>query len=322
MNKSLSRSFKNEFGNQYDEAIADRVKHLISKDKSVWEDWDIQFMGTIKMIQGDDETAILEKSDIVIKKLKAAKTAGKLTLSLLPKFKAKDISPIMDEILLRGSNMDYHPILRLNLTGTSINGKMMRVLVNTILDHTKYPYLQWLNFTQSGLKSTTSNKKKKDEQKGGDEQKDELYGLSTIDILAVGLKKNKTLKFLHLNKNPSIKEDGFKTILESITNHPSLRCLWYNSNRMNAGHTKILGEWLSTNPNLPRISMEHNGITDVMFIDVVDGLAKNKTVFELNVAKNDISDEGMAAFRFVDRVFCVECIPSYGGLNYIALKLL
>ena len=46
---------------------------------------------------------------------------------------------------------------------------------------------------------------------------------------------------------------------------------------MNNGHTKTLGDY--------RISMEHNDITIVMFIEAVDELAKNKIVFGLNAAK-------------------------------------
>ena len=44
--------------------------------------------------------------------------------------------------------------------------------------------------------------------------------------------------------------------------------------------------------------MEHNGITDEMFINIVQGLSKNKTMFEINVAKNEIGDQGLAALRY------------------------
>merc|ERR1712130_290384 len=120
MNKSLSLSFRNAFGNEYDDLIAERVKDVIPKDQKekIWENWNVEFMGTIKMFQGNDETAILSKSEIVIKKLKNSKVSGKLTLSMLPKFGSKDLRPICDEILVRGRNMTYYPILRLNLMGT------------------------------------------------------------------------------------------------------------------------------------------------------------------------------------------------------------
>eukprot|EP01084_Bolivina_argentea_P012909 24185_1 len=188
MNKSLSLSYMNEFGNQYDEELRDRVKHLLEqKDKKVWDNWEIQFMGTIKMIQGNDESTIVEKSSIVIHKLESSPFAGKLTLSLLPKFFKKDISPIMNNILSRGLNLKYHPIVRLNLTGTHLNCAMMKILCNTILDHNKYKYLKWLNFTQCGL--TTKIKKKKKNKKNitesKDEEKDELYGLYVCTVLSI-----------------------------------------------------------------------------------------------------------------------------------------
>merc|ERR1712154_201557 len=109
--------------------------------EKIWENWNVEFMGTIKMFQGNDETAILSKSEIVTKKLKNSKVSGKLTLSMLPKFGSKDLRPICDEILVRGRNMTYYPILRLNLMGTRMGPNMMRVLVNTLFDHNKYPYL-------------------------------------------------------------------------------------------------------------------------------------------------------------------------------------
>ena len=57
------------------------------------------------------------------------------------------------------------------------------------------------------------------------------------------------------------------------------------------------------------------------FSDIVDGLSNNKIVFELNIAKSDISDEGMAAIRFVDLVLCLEYIVLCEELNSIALNL-
>merc|ERR1712176_74498 len=98
-----------------------------------------------------------------------------------------------------------------------------------------------------------------------------------------------------LSKNPSIDANGFKTILDSISNHPSLRCLRYNSNRMTVEHAQVLSAWLATNPNLPRIGLEHSTITDVMFVEICRGLAQNHIVFELNVAKNSIGDQGIEA---------------------------
>ena len=225
-----------DVGNHYDEILSERVKHLTKeKGKSIWPEWEIRFMGTIKMIQGDDE--VLSKSDIVTKRLSATKFAGKLTLSLLPKFKSNDLSPIMDHILHRGSDMSYYPICRLNLTGTAMNGKMMKVLINTVLDDRKYKYLEWLNFTQCGITSKLKKKKLK-KNANADEKEDEMERLDLCSLLAVGLRKNKSLKFLFLSKNPSIDPVGLKVILEAISNHPSLRCLRYNTNQMSMGHAQ------------------------------------------------------------------------------------
>ena len=117
--------------------------------------------------------------------------------------------------------------------------------------------------------------------------------------MAVGLRKNKTLKFLYLNKNPSIGTKGLKAILESVSDHESLRLIRYHSNQMTMGHAQVWGQWLGTNPNLPRISFENNGMTDAMFSWIVKGLSTNSTVFELSVPQNRIGDDGIAALRFV-----------------------
>eukprot|EP00484_Ammonia_sp_Unknown_P021106 CAMPEP_0197036304 /NCGR_PEP_ID=MMETSP1384-20130603/13855_1 /TAXON_ID=29189 /ORGANISM="Ammonia sp." /LENGTH=74 /DNA_ID=CAMNT_0042466471 /DNA_START=17 /DNA_END=237 /DNA_ORIENTATION=+ len=73
MHHSLSRSWKNKDADDYDEIRNDRVKHLLKQTGGtrIWPEWEVQFMGTIKMIQGDDESAVLEKSGIVIKQLEA-----------------------------------------------------------------------------------------------------------------------------------------------------------------------------------------------------------------------------------------------------------
>merc|ERR1712228_12614 len=228
-------------------------------------------------------------------RLTATKMAGKLTLSLLPKFKSNDVSPIMSNILLRGSDMSYYPICRLNLTGTAMNGKIMKILINTILDDRQYKYLTWLNLTQTGLSSKLKKKKKKKKNEEEDEKEDGLERLDLCSLLAVGLKKNKSLKYLFLSKNPSIDADGFDVILQSISKHPSLRCLRYNTNQMTMGHAQVLSKWFATNPSLPQIGMEHSNINDLMFIEMMKGLAQNNTVFDLNVAKNSIGDEGIEA---------------------------
>jgi len=295
MNKSLSRSFRTAYGNQHDDALERRVKPfkdwvMSEYGTTQWLNWAIRFNGTLKMIQGDDENVD------VVQSLRQNKLAGSLKLTLLPKLKAKDLSPITDELLRRGSDLDYHPIVQLNLTGTAIKPAMLRVLVHSVLDHQKYPWLTELNLTQTGLSDKVKNRKsKKTESKADDEANDELHGLDACTLLAVGLRKNKALKCLYLNKNPSIGPEGLQTILESISKHDSLRLVRYNSNQMKMEHAEVWGQWLATNPNLVRISLENNGITDDMFQCIVRGLATNTKIFELAVPQNQIGDDGIAA---------------------------
>ena len=57
----------------------------------------------------------------------------------------------------------------------------------------------------------------------------------------------------------------------------------------------MLGAWLSRNPNLPRLSLCGNALTDAMFTHIVDGLATNNTIFSLDVSNNRVGDVGVAA---------------------------
>jgi len=68
-----------------------------------------------------------------------------------------------------------------------------------------------------------------------------------------------------------------------------------NTLSMGMAQCKVLGSWLSHNPNLPRISLCGNALTDAMFVLIANGLATNETIFGLDVSDNRIGDEGVAA---------------------------
>eukprot|EP01084_Bolivina_argentea_P077099 139786_1 len=65
---------------------------------------------------------------------------------------------------------------------------------------------------------------------------------------------------------------------------------------MTMSKAQIWSKWLATNPSLPRISMEHCAINDEMFIELINGLSTNSTIFELTLGKNMIGDKSIKAF--------------------------
>lgn len=63
----------------------------------------------MQMIQGDNDENVN-----VVQRLQQEKFAGKLGLTLLPKLKAKDLSPITGELLKRYATVHYILYLEIN----------------------------------------------------------------------------------------------------------------------------------------------------------------------------------------------------------------
>ncbi|ETO09519.1 cryopyrin [Reticulomyxa filosa] len=201
----------------------------------------------------------------------------------------------------------------------------MCVIADELLDNTKYSKLAWLNLSQTGLTGDVPVAKKKaipkqpqsytflflclfayrieafqiqqtnDKEKEKEEKKKE----DVVSILARGLEKNKSLKYLLLSKNPKIKSDAFNRLLQSIYQHPQIQLFVYNGNRLTLEHAIILGQYFAQfpNPTLPRISLESCSITDqlvcLFFAEICKGIRLNGVLRHLQMPKNEITDKGV-----------------------------
>ncbi|ETO16212.1 hypothetical protein RFI_21143, partial [Reticulomyxa filosa] len=154
-----------------------------------------------------------------------------------------------------------------------MNVELVHVIADELLDDKKYQHLKWLNLSQTSLANqkkkemilklrkignNIKKEKEKESNVGSDKEQD------LVKILCNGLRRNRSLQILHLSKNRAIDNVAWNEILQSLSVHPQLWMLVYNTNALNVQQCQMLGDFFGTqpNPSLAKISLESCGITD------------------------------------------------------------
>ena len=115
-----------------------------------------------------------------------------------------------------------------------------------------------------------------------------------VETLCRVIKSNKSIMHLDLMQN-NITSKGVKKLFKALTNNVSLVQLKIGNtenvskNRINIKAVKKLNTFLKTSKTLCFLDLRSMNLTDSGLSMLCDGLTDNKTLFNLNLSKNDIT---------------------------------